>query len=104
MSVHEIVPGLWLGDYSVSQSRTFHKQIGIGSVYNITKTIPFLKKSNQKHIRVPVDDNLKREEIVNLGNWGFETIVRIDKDIRNGKQVLVHCHAGRQRSAAIVAM
>jgi protein-tyrosine phosphatase len=51
-----------------------------------------------------VDDNLQAEEIRNMTLWSHEIIYKLLKEHNQGNQVLVHCAAGMQRSAVIVAM
>jgi protein-tyrosine phosphatase len=51
-----------------------------------------------------VDDNLEPEEIGNLYAWAPETLYKLHREYRVGNTILVHCHAGMQRSAAVVAM
>jgi protein-tyrosine phosphatase len=36
--------------------------------------------------------------------WSFETVSKLCQEYRNGATILVHCAAGMQRSAAVVAM
>ena len=98
----EIVPDLWLGNINASQDQQFLKDKGINVVFNCTKTIPFVQWVPRKY-RLPVDDNLQEEEIRNMELWSFETVYKLIQELKNGP-VLVHCHAGVQRSAAVVAM
>jgi hypothetical protein len=51
-----------------------------------------------------VDDNLEPYEIQNMSMWSYETVTRIIKAYKREKPILIHCHAGIQRSAAITAM
>lgn len=105
---HEIIPNLWLGDITSSQDINFHNYYKIDCVFNCSKDLPFIPKHKlkhkQRHFRIPVHDNLKKEEIVALGNKSIEAIATLDKQLKNNKKVLVHCYAGAQRSAAIVTM
>lgn len=101
---HEILDNLWLGDIHSSQDDSFHKYYKINAVFNCSKDLPFLNNLDQKHYRVPVHDNLQEKEIVHLGNISFQTIASLDKELKKGKCVLVHCYAGAQRSAAVVTM
>lgn len=105
---HEILPNLWLGDITASQDVNFHNYYKIDTIFNCTKDLPFIPshkiKHTQKHYRIPVHDNLQKEEIIALGNLSFEAITHLDKQLSKNKKVLVHCYAGAQRSAALVTM
>ena len=98
----EILPGLWLGNIYASKDLAFLKEKRIRAVFNCTKDIPFSDIKLQNY-RLPVDDNLQEEEIRNMELWSIETIYKLQKEYTKGP-VLVHCHAGMQRSAAVVAM
>jgi protein-tyrosine phosphatase len=106
MSANEILPNLWLGDIHTSQDHHFHKTMNIRVVVNCTKTISFINAPDlqQDHIRIPVDDNLEPYEIQNMSMWSYEAVSRIIKAYKQHKPILIHCHAGIQRSAAITAM
>ena len=54
--------------------------------------------------RVPLDDNLEEVEIRNAGLWAGEIAMKIRQHYTAGDRILVHCMAGRQRSAASIAM
>ena len=81
----------------------FLRQHGIQTVFNCTKDLPFHHTMRRRY-RVPVDDNLEEEEIRNMELWSFETIYKLLLEYKEGNTILVHCAAGMQRSAAIVAM
>lgn len=98
----EILPGLWLGNIVASQSGEFLEQKGIKAVFNCTKNIPFYE-GHRSLYRVPVDDNLENGEIRNMELWSFEAVYKLRLEHKKGP-VLVHCHAGMQRSACVVAM
>jgi dual specificity phosphatase 12 len=103
----EVYPGLWLGNRQAALDPAFLKEKKILTVFNCTKDIPF-EASVTRRYRVPVDDNLRDEEIRNLELWSFEIVYKIGSELRlarkEGKAVLVHCAAGMQRSAASIAM
>tara|TARA_B100001093_G_scaffold511218_1_gene578630 strand:+ start:1681 stop:2121 length:441 start_codon:yes stop_codon:yes gene_type:complete len=99
MSVSQILPNLWLGNIFDSRDTKFLRNIDI--VINCTKTIPF-HSNNTKNIRVFIDDNLKKEEIVNMYKYLVPITKFLNKNIKSGKNILVHCHAGMQRSATVV--
>lgn len=99
----EILPGLWLGNAKAAQDLKFLKDKKIQAIFNCTKDIPFAPIQANKY-RIPVDDNLQSAELRNLELWSFEIVAKIAKERRQGHAVLVHCAAGMQRSAAVVAM
>jgi protein tyrosine/serine phosphatase len=118
-AANEILPGLWLGNRGAALSQEFLKDHKIHAVFNFSKEIPFAERSVGPHgsslperlaetiptgkYRIPVDDNLQPEEIRNLELWASEFVPRIIGEWRKGP-VLLHCHAGMQRSAAAAAM
>lgn len=99
----EILPGLWLGNSQASQDEVFLRTHNIDTVFNCTKNLPFHPNIHNR-FRVPVDDNLQEVEIRNLELWSYEVIYKLIREMKKGKPVLVHCAAGMQRSAAVVAM
>lgn len=100
---HEIVPRLWLGNKTAASDTEWLKKHGITVVFNCTKDWPF-HASVMRQYRVPVHDNLQKEEIDNLHAWAPEIMVKLIQEYKRGETILVHCHAGMQRSAAVVAM
>ena len=98
-----ILPRLWLGNARAAQNEDFLKQQEIEVVFNCTKDIPFSPVIRRRY-RVPVDDDLSEEEIRNMELWSFEIVYKLIKEYKSGKNILVHCAAGMQRSAATVAM
>ena len=100
---HEIVPGIWLGNRLAALNEKWLKEKNITVVFNATKEIPF-SPIIKKQYRIPVDDNSQQEEIRNMTLWSHETIYKLMKEQNEGNQILVHCYAGVQRSAAILAM
>lgn len=100
---HEIVPGIWLGNRLAALNEKWLKEKNITVVFNATKEIPF-SPIIKKQYRIPVDDNLQAEEIRNMTLWSHEAIYKLMKEHNGDNKILVHCFAGVQRSAAIVAM
>ena len=86
-----------------SMDESFLRQNGIETVFNCTKDLPF-HSSMRRRYRVPVDDNLEEEEIRNMELWSFEIIYKLLLEYKQGNTILIHCAAGIQRSAAVVAM
>jgi hypothetical protein len=99
----EIIPGLWLGNAHASMDETFLKNAKIVVVFNCTKDLPF-HPSIRRRYRVPVHDNLEKEEIRNMELWSYEIVLKMYHEYREGNPILVHCMAGMQRSPAAIAM
>lgn len=101
-NAHEVLPGVWLGNKVSSENVEFLQEANIVAIFNCTKTIPFTIGPWRLY-RIPVDDNLRDEEIRNLSLWSFEIAYKIMNERKNGP-ILIHCHAGMQRSAASLAI
>jgi protein-tyrosine phosphatase len=102
-NAHEILPGLWLGNRAASQDADWLKEKGISTVFNATKDISFSPVVKHAY-RIPVDDNLEPVEIENMRRWAPEAVLKLIREYKTGQPLLVHCYAGMQRSAALVAM
>lgn len=100
---HEIIPRLWLGNKAAALEQDWLRQHNIDVVFNATKDLPFANVAKRQY-RVPVDDNLEPDEIYNMAQWAPEIIYNVLKEYNAGNNILIHCFAGMQRSAAIVAM
>ena len=95
----EILPHLLLGDArdaaAISENTKF--------IVNCTKEYPFYVVDGTISIhRIPVDDNGCDNHLIG-GYWTQELFDQISNHILQGHDVLIHCHMGRQRSAATVA-
>ena len=99
----QILPNVWLGNLKAAHDEQFLKNAGIQVVFNATKDAPF-HSSIRRRYRIPVDDNLQEQEIRNLELWSYETVYKMLKEYKEGRPMLIHCHAGMQRSPAITAM
>ena len=100
---HLIVPRLYLGDKEASMDPAFLKEKGITTVFNCTKDLPFSPLIKRQY-RVPVDDDLQPVELKNMENWSPEIVAKVLREYNQGQTILVHCFAGKQRSAAVMAM
>lgn len=104
-NAHLILPRLWLGNKKAAHDTDFLRSQKISMVVNCTKDIPFAAAPGVKlRMRVPVDDNLQKKEIQNLAQWSPEIIYKIVHAWNQGHVILIHCYAGVQRSAAVMAM
>lgn len=101
MSYTNILPNLWLGDYKISICKEFFDVYKIDIVINCTKDHGYYSNKTQ-NIRIEVDDSLRQHDIDKLYFYFDKTTDFINKNLNRGKNILVHCHAGKQRSANIV--
>jgi hypothetical protein len=95
--LYEIVPHLYLSDYqcalAASPSEAF--------IVNCTKDLPMVRVHN---MRISVDDDGSREAMESMFQSLPEAVERIQEMvIGKGIPVVVHCHAGQQRSPTVVA-
>jgi predicted protein tyrosine phosphatase len=100
---NEIIPRIWLGNAKAAHDETFYRTHQITVVINCTKDIPFSPYAREKY-RVPVDDNLQEAEIRNMALWSSQIVYTVLQHYKKGDRILIHCMAGMQRSAAVVAM
>ena len=95
----EILPHLLLGDAGDASALSENTKF----VVNCTKNLPFHVVDGTVSLhRIPVDDN--GCDTHRIGSyWTQELFDDISNHILQGHDVLIHCHMGRQRSAATVA-
>jgi protein tyrosine phosphatase len=98
-----ILPRLWLGNRIAASDPDFLKSNNITVVFNCTKDLPFHPSVLRKY-RLPVDDNLQAQEIANMELWAPEAVYKVLQEYSRGSNILIHCFAGMQRSAALMAM
>ena len=91
----EITNNLWLSSWE--DAKKLVPLLNNPLVINCTKDLGYLTKST---IRIPIDDN--QSEIENLNNYIFWICKIINDTLIAGGEVVVHCLAGRQRSAAVI--
>jgi hypothetical protein len=98
----EIIPGVWISRWEVALNGDWLDEHGIQAVFNCSKQIPF-HPSIRNQYRIPVDDNLQPVEIRNMERWAPEIAVKIMREYRARHPILIHCHAGMQRSTTACA-
>jgi predicted protein tyrosine phosphatase len=98
----EIVPCFWIGDkVAASQDLVGLQERGICAIVNCTTELPHYHEATEgmSYMRVPVQD----ADCADIGAYFDSACAFIDEALDVGKgAVLVHCHAGRSRSATIV--
>lgn len=99
-----ILPKLFLGNISSSLDKKFIKKNNIEVIFNCTNTLKNeFENSNIIYHRIPVDDSLEEYDIELMKDYLPNYVKLIDKYLSENKAILVHCYAGRQRSAILIA-
>lgn len=101
-------PDLYIGNRDDALNKDWLLRHSIGAIVNCTPAsdIPFranMPKSTRKLRIDVVDDGGSEKEVTRLANKLPQAVQFIDSARRKGLNVLVHCRAGQQRSAAVVA-
>lgn len=103
-----IIPRLWLGNIYSAWDSKFINDNEINIIINCTPDLDFITKSVEfdypiETKRVVVEDSrLEKDFIIMEENLKW-LIPYLYSEYLAGKNILVHCYAGKQRSAIIVA-
>lgn len=109
--VDEIIPGLWLGNYKSALDVDFLSKNNINVIINCTQHIPFVNQIEDElnidkieTYRIPVNDSLLECDFLLMQDY-FKIIIPLllRKYTIEKKRILIHCHAGKQRSAILTA-
>lgn len=98
---HEIIPGLYLGNYHAASLESIEEN-KFYVIVNSTPNIPFASKKTI-NIRIPVEDDMSLYSNMMMVKYIQRYLPVIHRYLKSGKKVLIHCRAGVQRSATIVA-
>jgi protein-tyrosine phosphatase len=102
----KIMNRVFLGNFQAAKDREFFDTKNIKAVLNCSKDIPnhFAHKRDIEYMRIPVDDSLKERDYELMYQYMPCIVEFIHKHANiQGNNILVHCWAGRQRSAISVA-
>jgi protein-tyrosine phosphatase len=102
---NKITSRVFLGNYQAAKDKDFFTQNNIHAVLNCTKDLPnhFAHVRDIEYLRIPVDDSLKEKDFELMYTYMPLIVEFIDKHVNKLKQnILIHCYAGRQRSAISV--
>jgi len=98
-NAHEIIPNLYLGNIKAASNIHFLKDKNVTHILTVAKNIePRFPLSGIEYKIIPVWD----DSTENLISHFSDTYIFIDKAIKSGSAVLVHCAAGVSRSATVV--
>lgn len=92
---------LWIGSAADAANDPWLAERGFGLVVNCTRHLPCTKLRGVDCVRVAVHDDPSENENMLAALPAATTAVA--GALRCGRHVLVHCHAGMQRSATVVA-
>lgn len=101
----KITSRIYLGNIQAAKDKNFITDNKIQAVLNCTKDIPnyFAHVRDIEYLRIPVDDSLKEKDFELMYQYMSLIVEFIDKHVNKQKHnILVHCYAGRQRSAIAV--
>lgn len=105
---HKILPNLYLGNIDSAENKKFIKEKKIKVIINCSKSIPNYFQFDKdfpdlEYFRIPVDDSLLDEDIELMAQSLSQYVKIINNALSQNKPILVHCYAGRQRSACLIA-
>lgn len=100
--VDKIIDRVWISRWEVALDPVWLTENNIHAVFNCSKDIPF-HPSVKNQYRIPVHDNLQPAEIRNMEKWAPEIAYKIMREYKAGHNILIHCHAGMQRSTTACA-
>lgn len=106
--VDKIMKNLYLGNFQAAKDKNFFKSKKIKAVLNCTKSVDipnhFANNKDIEYMRIPVDDSLKEKDFSLMLLYMPSIVEFIHKHVTLQKHnILVHCYAGKQRSAISVA-
>ena len=97
---NKITENIYLGDKNAAGDKNFIKNMDV--VVNCSKNIPFIDNTKINY-RIPLDDDRKISTIIQFIYYYKILIPKLNKHIKNGKKIFIHCRCGIQRSANLVS-
>jgi protein-tyrosine phosphatase len=100
----KITTGLFIGNRSNALHSEFFRKNNIDYVLNCTSDVPFINLPNA-HItfrRFSVEDHGRYEDITTMTENLPFLVKELETAYKKGKNILIHCHAGVQRSATVM--
>lgn len=105
VNYNKIIDHLYIGNIVAAQDISFLKKYNINVIINCSNDIPNYHTIDNKidYYRIPIDDSLEEYDINLMSELLPQYVNIINNAINEKKNVLVHCYAGRQRSACLIA-
>jgi protein-tyrosine phosphatase len=103
----KVMNRMYLGNFQAAKDKEFFKSKKIKAVLNCTKDIPnhFANNKDIEYMRIPVEDSLKDKDYELMYQFMPIIVEFINKHANIQKNnILIHCWAGRQRSAISIAV
>lgn len=100
-SADEIIPGLFIGNFAIALSKDFIQKNKIALIVNCTPHLPNMHPNLANYANIPVNDSSNDDET--MYNSLHFIMPKLRLYLTYGKNILVHCSAGKSRSASIVA-
>lgn len=101
--MHPILPGLYLASWHQVQMAAIPENTSEWFVVNCTRDLPMAISDPTRCIRIAVDDDRSHAALSGMLEALPSTLQTIHQVLRNGIKVIVHCHAGQQRSPTVIA-
>lgn len=99
--LYEMLPGLYIGGWPAAEYACRTKLLGPDTfVVNLANGKPMFSPLG---VKVKVNDDLKAVSMTIMDKAIGSVVGSMRQAMELGLPVIVHCHAGRQRSAAVIA-
>lgn len=97
----EMLPGLYIGGWPAANQACRGKTLGPNVfVVNLANGKPMVSR---RGVMVKVNDDMTPNSMQILDQCIDQVVASMRAEMVKGSPVIVHCHAGRQRSAAVIA-
>ena len=96
-----VLPNLYISDYRTARNADYLAELGISVIINVAEELPPTAASTLPNIEmffIPFEDSMDEQLFPEID----KIRLIVDESLSKGKKVLVHCNAGRSRSAAVL--
>lgn len=101
--MHEVIPNVFLSNFQDAKDFAEQQERSNCFQINVSKDLPMFAMFASPGMRIAIDDNQSNRTFVDLLHALPTAMETIDEQLKLGNKVVVHCLAGQQRSAAVVA-